>query len=605
MLNESPNWMPSEILKYKNYQFRSDYFRIMDLYKIGGHILSKHIYERDGKLLTSENTEYSFQSITSLTALKVKSNSSYYSQLFAAASEEVEFKTNLKDQYYGTDFQSVGRLYGINNLFVYSKFSNTIGYFVPVRVISISNDQKSSGNMGYQTTTTTVLISGTGNRRLDGKPRKIHVLKKGFTIPNKLLPTEEETLFRYPSDFLTPQKRGVLDQDVFQNDSYFSSSGLDRHTMALSILAHGVQDESPIEKYTYFKKPGSQSWRLAEVGLNLPYAWGDMHRPLISKRYSHVFPITSLVTKAVGSDFPAGFTPIDWDSQTKTFVLDNGYEIVSEIFETGPEGQTLTSATKVKRPNGSYLNGEFQSQILGYGRTIPIASIALAKGSECAYTSFEMPIVNHSDENWWGVYDFPKQGETVNYTDIVNEGFTGGRSARVNYSFGPTFSLPLNPQAPLKDYVFEAWVKKDGTSADPATGRLIAYVSGQNAVLIYAPTLENNTFSAGDEWKHIKIRVPISNYSPTGDGPFFLRLYPESDKSSMQVPSMQGFLVDEIRVYPVDAIMKSFSVDLETGNSFMVDVKGKRVQKLFKNGRQLDIDPWGSLKSLGVFNISK
>jgi hypothetical protein len=296
------------------------------------------------------------------------------------------------------------------------------------------------------------------------------------------------------------------------------------------------------------------------------------------------------------------FQPLDW-SYANGFLLDPKFEKKSEILEVNKNGTLLTSAPILKDNGSERILGEFNSIILGYKNTVPIAEIGMAKASECAYTSFEMPIVNHEDENGWSIHD-SNPGQT---TSIVNEGFCGGKAAKVDFSFGPTINIPFDMANP-KDYVFEAWVKKANPSSPEASicnlGGYICTATDPNGAPWGARGASSPNFTLTEQWQKIRLEVPSSGYGGLTGQNFVLRFYSISNRAN-GASAGQGFLIDDCRIYPKEAVMKNQTVDLGTGNSYNIDAKGRMIQNVNEKGMAVKKGIEGNLLEINVLNFSK
>lgn len=603
------NALPDEISKFENYSNRFSFSRQLDIFKPGGQPLKISYFNREKTLMSINETEYLFLSRNSLKSILINGLINFQvafpgekgSQIFNSVSNAV------KNFYLGEYYPTASNLLGISNQFIFRAYEETIGGYLPIKTTQTSFDRKIAGSGSIEIVQEHTLITDASNPRLFGKPRSSYEKKVSkMNGQNDQVLSESWVQLRYPSDFLTTGEREHLETAVYSNSAYLAGLNANRNDFALAHLTHRIQDEGPMETYSYSKN-GASGWFLTKAEISIPYGWGNQASPLLSSRFQFAFPIKTKIGKDATTHLPVGFSPMDW-SISGSFSIDPGYEKTMEILEVSADGAVLSSVPLVKKPGtNTYLKGEINSQILGYKRSMPVVEIAMAKGSECAYTSFEMPIVNSSDENWWAVYNFPKENENVNYTDIVNEGFTGGKSARVNYSFGPTYSLPLNSST-VKDYVFEAWVKQAENSGLQAKGKLVAYLHrGSNMTPILVPVLEGATFTAGSEWTQVRVKISLaSDTIPSGSDPLFLRLYSESLKSGPSSPSnLQGFLIDECRVYPADALIKSQALDMETGNLYGVDTKGKMISTKIKDGVISHYGTMGELKSFSKFTLAK
>lgn len=600
--------IPDEISKFENYEYRFSYSRQLDISKSGGQTLMVKLFDRQKNLSTINEIEYSFFSREKIKSVNINGLINYQ-VVYPGEPNMAIYQSTMaavKSYYIGDYFPTVSNMLGIGSFYIYRAYDENIGGYLAVRTTQTSYDRK-IGNSGFvQEIKDLNLISDPSNFHLFGKPRSIYEKKINRRVGhNDQVLQESWVQLRYPSDFLTSTERAYLDNEIYSNPNYLTEGNANRTDFAFAHLTHGVQDEGPIETFSY-TKAGDGNWFLTKAEISLPYGWGNKNAPLISSQFQYTYPIKSKMGKDPDTGIPTGFVPVDW-SIGSGFSIDPGYEKSAQVLEVDAVGNILSSVSLIKRPGtNAYVSGEVSSKILGYKKTLPIAEIAMAKGSECAYTSFEMPIVNSSDENWWAVYTFPKEGETIPYGEVVNEGFTGGKSVRVNYSFGPTYSLPVD-ETHLKDYIFEAWVKKAENTTNTSTGKLVAYLNrGSDPTPKYEPPLVNNTFTCTNEWQQIKVKIPLQNATPSGTGPLFLRLYSESSKPDSNSPlNTQGFLIDECRVYPADALVKTQSIDLTTGSSYSVDAKGKIERNLVSPGVRQSYGSDGTLRSLSILNAGK
>ena len=269
-------------------------------------------------------------------------------------------------------------------------------------------------------------------------------------------------------------------------------------------------------------------------------------------------------------------SPIPQSNFTETWfddgdpVLDSRYKPVVMYNFDNKDNLTRQSALT----NGSQTNA---SVIYGHNKSLTIAQIGNAKESDCGFTSFES-----DDQNLWTI------GATTNL--ITNDGHCGTSSRSIPpNTFGPTRNYTISATAQDKKFILSCWVKTNsnvsGTigslvlqSIDPATNTLYPNVSGA-----YKATLLYNT---NNVWKYVEVEIDLKQIKTTAGLPLNTILgissFVWNQNSSVNIQ------VDDIRFYPKDARMTSYTHNPLIGISSMSDENS--------NCQYYEYDNFGRLK---------
>jgi YD repeat-containing protein len=256
----------------------------------------------------------------------------------------------------------------------------------------------------------------------------------------------------------------------------------------------------------------------------------------------------------------------------------------NEIDETAPEDpesgievlKVSTVASYDAHGNPRQLldaNNVWTTTLWGHNASLPIASIINARstqeplGAECSYIGFESGTTNpskSSDEDYWLL----QPGLNLTSTDA----HTGSYSQRL-----PGWDMTSNPSCPVygptrdfcppdlpgqrRKYIASCWVKTEAGFADGAA-RLIVHTkanSGDNAE--YPPNHTEMVFKSvttGDtygQWVCLEAEIDVKTIRQLcniSDSELLrVRVYPANYDATHYM------LVDDIRVYPSDGIVKS------------------------------------------------
>ncbi len=601
---------PEEIINFNRYKFRSNLTRRIKTNKQGGDLLSINTFAADNFLLQKIDNIYQFQQVSELKGIFIRSLLNFHGYVYGYLLNRYDqYKIVAKEQYFKEEYPGTGRTMNSRSVFVFGEINDIFGTNVLTNSTTINYERKYPGNgFGLKIVEEKTLISDQGNLRRHGKP--IQIVNKTFGINGSAEKLFMETMvcFRYPSDFLDISERNYLENSVFNNSLFYGNGlNINRETFALSYLCNGVQEEGPFETYSYLKKDLETDWTLTGIQLSIPYAWGDLTLPKIGSRHVYSYPINSFIKKNQSNMYPVGFQPLEWNP-ISGFQFDPGYEKISDVLEIDLHGRPLTTCQMIKKANGTYFYTEPSGQILGYNKTEVIAEVAMAKSTECSFSSFEMPITNSQEENGWTVYT-PSDGNSIPRCQIkANEAHSGGNSILLNNSFGPTLSLEIFKND-LKDYKFEVWIK----TPDPnkiAPFALGGYFHKEGSFSSISATYTIKNEQATGEWKKYEIIIPVSQATDllSVNEKIFIRVFVQSLKmtpSDPNHPDWTGVLVDDCRLFPKSALMKNTIFDLRTSSSSQIDAKGKKIETKVSLDRVQNFDQFGNLRDIQIINQAK
>jgi hypothetical protein len=189
--------------------------------------------------------------------------------------------------------------------------------------------------------------------------------------------------------------------------------------------------------------------------------------------------------------------------------------------------------------------GPHTSYIWGYYDTEPIAVTKNATTNECGYTGFES---NESNS-------FPIPGYAV--TQYVDDAFSGRKALEVSSEFGPGASFPVGDAAQNHSgYKASVWVK----------GSKDAYIHIQ----VNDPyTINTHMTNPADDnkWHLIEVEMPRIRIAPEFSQSLFIKVY---------IGTTGGPAVfDDLRFYPMDAQMTTYTYDPLIGMTSASDVNNK------------------------------
>lgn len=194
-------------------------------------------------------------------------------------------------------------------------------------------------------------------------------------------------------------------------------------------------------------------------------------------------------------------------------------------------------------------NGTSLSRIYGYYKSRPIAEAVNATASETGFTSFES-----DDKLSWTI------GAASTYTSSAHTGNIGLRVAPNTSGIVRNFSPNVSSGSQNKKYVFSCWVKTDA-SYGAGNGRLNIYTTYNlpNSTTVY-PNVSGafKTTSFGNtsgKWVYYEVIIDLEQiHTISGDNnPFQVRAYIEN------VDATKYFIIDDVRFYPLDAQMKTYT----------------------------------------------
>lgn len=596
--------LPDEFYQFDQFSKRSPWFKMINPSKLEPRLLRSISYRRDGAILQDKLMNYTYiQGSKTISNVLIKGlvNYNFYKSSYL---DESSWNNFIAQNFVEFIAPHINRL----QYFLYSYFTEEFGYYVPSGSLTKTYDLHNASNpveimaddyIAYHTDLSA------DNIRLYGK--KDYSWSRTFVSDpeGNLRPTVVRSRYRYPSQFLNTSERSQLSAYLATNVSNCTGS-CDRHSLALARMMGDYFEEEPMEVITTRELPGENEY-LIDAQLNLPYYWGDESNPRIGVKESYLFQLQKplLIDKSTGWPATADFTPIDWSGNS--FTIDSRYKKVSQVLEVNSNGQIISNQENYNQAKEGLPSGK----LYGYASSAVLAEVAYARASECSYSSFEMPILNNADENGWIVYSLPDGEGTEPRCEVEESGaFSGGRCIRINNSFGPTVSIPIQ-ELDRRDYIFEVWIKNAAISDELHSGNFTigGYLhrgSDYSSVCDCYTYLEE---TAGNEWKKYSLVIPSAKAHPSGtneDGELNLRVFVQSSKSLPgDLPDHSDLLVDECRLFPSDALMTSASVDLKTGSVTRVDAKGKKIRTSVKSDRVESYDVFGKLTGVSIYNYTK
>lgn len=184
------------------------------------------------------------------------------------------------------------------------------------------------------------------------------------------------------------------------------------------------------------------------------------------------------------------------------------------------------------------------SYIWAYNKTYPIAETQNATNAECSYTGFE----NH-ETSGWSLYNNQMTEDPL----YVKTGKTA--AIYTSYPIWKTLSIWSTDNL-HSGYKASVWVK--GSS----NAYIKIMVEGNSS--IYRQT--NNVGGDTSTWKLIEVELPYSSYS---------NLYNTDTKLQVQCGSSSIAYFDDIRFYPMDAQMTTYTYDPLIGVTSVSDYNNK------------------------------
>lgn len=224
------------------------------------------------------------------------------------------------------------------------------------------------------------------------------------------------------------------------------------------------------------------------------------------------------------------------------------------------------------------LDGNYTSSLYSYSGSLPVAIVKNARisrssvGADASYLGMESGQWQSevSDNDYWALYTTP------GYNDLVSDDAnTGKYSIKIDKdavsggepTYGPTKDFLPSKANQTGKFKVSAWVKTESGFGAATSGALLIHSkvnssSNNNAYPTTNGTTPANYIRFSDtngKWKYIEGIIDVgairqqSGLSATED--LRLRVFPINENSS------KYFLIDDIRVYPVNASMSTFAYD--------------------------------------------
>lgn len=585
----------------------------------GGETLEKRIFRVDGKLISRATT--TFTTITRagyLPTLRIQSFWNYQINVLGTEAQKNAIRTELIGEMLvdataipprlKKDVEASRFQWNEGSTYLYN-FTSDFTERVPVVTTTFNYDYMDGSEVVESSQKTTLFYHSNPElfKRVNAT-ETVQETRSCTTLPCTTNPFQSSYVrmeYHHLQDVVPAAQLTVWkDKSQFNISQMLNTSNADRTILAMALPYQNGYDLEPLETIVYkdilplsiisasnCTTLNSKSVAIYGVSFNLPWFWGNsVSYPKIGTKYVYSFDRGFPLC-------PNAYGNLSY-STSNVFVPDGSYKIKSEVTEVNEYGFPLTTLPAIGPPSGV---------LYGYQKTTPIAEIAFAKGSECGYSSFEVPIKEQKDENGWTVYDLPDGGTEPRCLVEANDAYSGGKCVRINNSYGPTFSLPI-PENHPKDYIFEVWVKKADPSLQSPPFTIGGYLHRGDQFNSVSYCYGHKDDHAGNEWQKYRVTIPVKDAEVTvpPGAQLKLRVFVQSRKElASDHPEWSDLLVDECRLYPIDALMKTTVVDVHTGNKTIVDAKGKRVESKNTPTYSTTFDGLGNLRTVQFLNVTK
>jgi hypothetical protein len=210
-------------------------------------------------------------------------------------------------------------------------------------------------------------------------------------------------------------------------------------------------------------------------------------------------------------------------------------------------------------------SGNSNAMIYGHQNQFPIAIATNATSQEIAYTSLES-----DDQNLW-VLNSGNQTSTDAFSGNVSRKVVPGTQV-----YGPTIRItPTNQSGKFR---FSCWVKSE-ESFSSGEGHVVIATMNQSSTALYPANSQTGSYkstSFGDtngEWKLIEVEIDLDEIRQNGNIPVY-----EVLRVGVNVANNDPnhfFLVDELKLYPTDALMQTITYDPIWGVSGQIGTNGQ------------------------------
>ncbi|MFC2103752.1 hypothetical protein ACFLS4_00175 [Bacteroidota bacterium] len=396
--------------------------------------------------------------------------------------------------------------------------------------------------------------------------RLLDQINSSSTLKNNLL-IETET-FEYNSDYLqlkthevipsNGETRGLINYYAIDYGKYgtgpHNTENSDEANKALYEMIHNkYMFGVPIETMVYKKDAdvyilGGTINEFKKV-LNTDISYNTIFK---AKEYNLAFNNPYWVQEH------GMFSHIDYDSGNDSYTLEknSNYELLKE-FEYSEHGNLI---------NANYANDYPVSYVWGYNNAYLIAKVVNANNSEVIHESFEISGFN-SERVVDGISKTGKKSSKICYVDWSNK---------------TTIDLIGG-----KEYIVSYWTKK-GTSSDYSR----VAIGGVVSVTITPP--------ASGEWvyKEQKVLVPVDN---GGVKNVYLLVKGGSDPRNT---SIYNYL-DDLRIYPADAQMSTYTYDPLVGMTSQTNAQGVTTHYKYEDNGRLSVIKDNDNKVLSKYDYNK
>jgi YD repeat-containing protein len=208
--------------------------------------------------------------------------------------------------------------------------------------------------------------------------------------------------------------------------------------------------------------------------------------------------------------------------------------------------------------------GIYSSALYGYNDALPVAILANGRFSgeedisgNATYIGFDHAIEGTSAHNHhW--YLYPEN-------DFSFDSYSGQFSRKIipddsdNTRFGPTRDILPEGESQNSKYIVTCWVKTE-SGFGSSNGRLVVHSKADGTDNTHVPSGAVQVLTFGDtngQWEFKKLSFDLGQYKADAGITDNLRLRVYSVNND----GTKYFLIDDIRVYPADASMSTFTYD--------------------------------------------
>lgn len=233
-------------------------------------------------------------------------------------------------------------------------------------------------------------------------------------------------------------------------------------------------------------------------------------------------------------------------------VLDSRYKLVSELNFDKKDNLTRRSLYNTGLRNHS-------TAIFGYSKNKVIANVENAREIECGFTSFES-----DDQNLW---------ENSGSFTLSSDAHCGIASCNMAPAgvVARNYFIPVNEQN--KKFILSCWIKTNSAAAGTVGELVLCTIANNGSNLQYPGDTEARQSlpfgNTNGQWKYIEVETDLTGIKNVAGIPLStdlgIRSFVWNTSGSTQI------LVDDLRFYPKDARMSSYTYIPLIGVSSMSD----------------------------------